>query len=99
MPIADLGVHPGAARPVRVNEQREELVRARQFVTELVRLGAGDVEMPEPHGCQLWIAIEGSGTIGGEAYRRGEVWLLPEGGVQPAVGASEPSRFLRTWAP
>jgi mannose-6-phosphate isomerase len=99
VPIADLGVHPGAARPVRVNEQREELVRARQFVTELVRLGAGDVEMPEPHGCQLWIAIEGSGTIGGEAYRRGEVWLLPEGGVQPAVRASEPSRFLRTWAP
>jgi len=76
-----------------------EAGHARQFVTELVRLGAGEAEMPEARGCQLWIAIEGSGTIGSEAYRRGDVWLLPETGGQPDVKASEPSRFLRTWAP
>ncbi len=99
VPIADLDVHPGAARPVRVTEHRDELVRDRHFITELVRLGAGAAETPEPHGCQLWIAIEGSGTIGGEAYRRGDVWLLPETGVQPEVKANEPSRFLGTWAP
>jgi mannose-6-phosphate isomerase len=99
VPIANLGLHPGAARPVRAGEHREKLVHARQFVTELVRLGAGEAEMPEARGCQLWIAIEGSGTIGSEAYRRGDVWLLPETGGQPDVKASEPSRFLRTWAP
>src|SRR2546425_9573763 len=37
VPISDLGVHPGAARPVPVSEGREELVRCRHFVTELVR--------------------------------------------------------------
>ena len=99
VPIADLGVYPGAARPVRVSEHCEELVRDRHFITELVRLGVGDTEMPEAHGCQLWIAIEGAGHIDGEAYHRGDVWLLPEAGAQPEVRASEPSRFLRTWAP
>ena len=99
VPIADLSVHPGAARAVRVNEHRDELVRARHFVTELVRLEPGAIEAPEAHACQLWIAIEGSGTIGSHAYRRGEVWLLPEAGAQPAVRASQPSRFLRTWVP
>ena len=47
VPIADLGVHPGAARPVRVDDHREELVRDRHFITELVRLGSGAAEMPE----------------------------------------------------
>ena len=99
VPIADLSVHPGAVRPVRISEQRDELVRARHFVTEQVRLHAGAAERPEAHACQLWIPIEGSGTIGSQAYRRGEVWLLPETGAQPEVRASEPSRFLRTWVP
>ena len=99
VPIADLGVHPGAARAVRVSDTREELVRDRHFITELVRLGAGAGEMPEPHVCQLWISIEGSGTIGSEAYRRGDVWLLPEAGAQPELKAAAPSRFLRTWVP
>jgi len=99
VPIADLGVYPGAAKPVPVSAHRDELVRDRHFVTELVRLGAGDAEMPELHECQLWIAIEGGGTIGEETYRRGDVWLLPETGAQPEVKASEASRFLRTWVP
>jgi len=99
VPIADLTVHPGATAPLRLDEHHKQLVRDRHFVTELVRLAAGATEMPEPRSCQLWIAIEGSGTIGGEAYRRGDVWLLPEAGAQPKVRASEPSRFLRTWAP
>jgi mannose-6-phosphate isomerase len=99
VPIADLGVYPGAAHPVRVSEHREELVHDRHFVTELVRLGAGGTEAPEPHACHLWIAIEGAGTIGGEPYRRGDVWLLPDTGGRPEVRASESSRFLRTWAP
>jgi mannose-6-phosphate isomerase len=99
VPICDLGVHPGASRGVRVSDTREELVRDRHFIAELVRLGAGATETPEPHVCQLWIAIEGSGSIGSQAYGRGDVWLLPETGAQPEVQAGEPSRFLRTWVP
>jgi mannose-6-phosphate isomerase len=99
VPIADLTVHPGAARPVNVEAGCEELVRARHFVTRRVCLPQGGRRTPEARECQLWIVLEGSGTIGGEAYRPGEVWLFPEEGAQPTVEAGEQSTFLRTWVP
>src|SRR4051794_34433388 len=66
VPICDLGVHPGAAHPLRVSDQRQELVRSKHFVTELVSLRAGDAMMPQAGECQLWICLEGGATIGGE---------------------------------
>ena len=99
VPISDLTVHPGAARPVRVDQHRDELVRCRHFVTELVRLGTGAFETPQPRKCQLWICLEGTGTIGTQPYRRGEVWLLAETGPEPGIKAAESSRFLRTFVP
>ena len=99
VPIADLGVHPGAVRPVAVGQGREELVRCEHFVTELVRMRAGQELRPGVENCQLWICIAGRGTIGGEACQAGEVWLLPEAGEQPAIRAESDARFLRTWVP
>lgn len=99
VPICDLGVHPGAVRPARVAEGREELVRSRHLVTELVRLGAGSRCAPPRQRCHLWIAIEGRGEIGGEPFRPGEVWLLPEDGCQPEIRPAQGARFLRTWSP
>src|SRR5207248_7047800 len=32
VPIADLGVHPGASRPIQVGEGRQELARAKPIV-------------------------------------------------------------------
>ena len=96
VPICDLGVHPGAVRPVPVGAGREELVRSKHFVTELVRLNAGESVAPERQECQLWIWLEGAGTIGGEAAGAGDVWWIPEDGE---VRAKSASRFLRTWAP
>jgi mannose-6-phosphate isomerase len=87
--IADLSVHPGAW-PVG------EPVRSKHFVTELVRLSAGSEIRPEPRDCQLWIVLEGLGAIGGEVFRKGEVWLLPEESV---IRASSAARFLRTYVP
>jgi mannose-6-phosphate isomerase len=98
VPIANLGVHPGPARPLRVGEGREELVRSRHFVTEVVTLNAGARCALPPERCHLWIVLEGRGEIGGEQFRRGEVWLLPEGG-QAVIRAEAPARFLRTWVP
>jgi mannose-6-phosphate isomerase len=98
-PISDLGVHPGAARPSARDAGREELVRSKHFVTEAVRIGAGEERRMPAEPCQLWICLEGSGTIGGDPFRRGEVWLMPESGEQPAVRAETAARFLRTWAP
>jgi mannose-6-phosphate isomerase len=95
-PIADLGVHPGAVAPVTIDAAREQLVRARHFVTERVRLGKGERYTPERQNCHLWVVLEGRGTIGGQSYRRGEVWLFPDNGE---IRADEATSFLRTWAP
>lgn len=95
-PIADLGVHPGAVRPKAVAPGRDELVRSNHFVTELVRMRAGDRLVSAAENCHLWICIEGYGTIGEAEFRAGEVWLLqgPE-----AVIVRLDSQFLRTWTP
>ena len=80
-------------------EGREEVARSKHFVTELAQLKAGERLVPPAARCQLWICLEGRGTIGAEAYQAGEVWLLPDEGEQAAIAADEASRFLRTWAP
>jgi mannose-6-phosphate isomerase len=97
--ISDLGVHPGAAHPVACGDGCEELVRSKHFITELVRMGPGEQQYPDAGKRQFWICLEGRGTIAGEPFGRGEVWLMPKNGDQPAVRAESASRFLRTWAP
>jgi mannose-6-phosphate isomerase len=89
VPISDLSVHPGAW-PVG------EPVRSKHFVTEEVRLGAGEEITPPIEECHLWIVLEGESTVGGQLARRGEVWLLPDTATVRAVTAS---RFLRTYVP
>jgi mannose-6-phosphate isomerase len=90
-PIADLGVHPGAVA--------DSKVRCRHFVTAPVEVEAGGRRVPEPRRCHLWICISGEGTIGGERFARGDVWLLPETGEQPPIEAATASRFLETYVP
>jgi mannose-6-phosphate isomerase len=90
-PIADLGVHPGAAADGKV--------QCRHFVTAPVELQAGERRVPETRQCHLWICIAGEGTIAGERFGRGDVWLLPEAGEQPAIEAAAWSRFLETYVP
>jgi mannose-6-phosphate isomerase len=99
VPISDLTVHPGAARPERLGDGHDLLVRCQHFRTESVRLAAGGEDRPAPETCQLWIALEGRASIGGETVRPGEVWLLPDGGDQPVIRAETASRFLRTYVP
>jgi mannose-6-phosphate isomerase len=99
VPICDLGVHPGASRAVAVGDGRGEIVRSKHFVTELVRRKPGECIQPEPETCQLWICLEGCGTIGVAGFQAGEVWLLPDKGEQPVFRPDTASRFLRTWVP
>jgi mannose-6-phosphate isomerase len=89
VPLCDLGVHPGA--------YRGGAVRSKHFITEFVRL-VGETVTPEPRPCQIWICVSGRGSIGSQAVRAGEVWLLPDSGPQPAVRAGD-ATFLRTWVP
>lgn len=99
VPITELGVHPGAAVSVPLADGREELVRSKHFITELVPLVAGERRTPRAERCQLWIAIAGSGWIGEEPFRAGEVWLMPEEGPQPSVASKSGARLLRAYVP
>jgi hypothetical protein len=47
----------------------------------------------------MWIVIAGRGRIGQQAFRPGEVWLLPESGDQPEIHAETGVRLLRTYLP
>jgi mannose-6-phosphate isomerase len=97
--MADLVTHPGAIRPVELGDGRQELVRSKHFVTELVRIVPGQQVKVEPQISHLWICVEGEATIGAERCRAGEVWLLPDSGEQPAIRGISDAQFLRTWAP
>ena len=96
VPLSDLGVHPGASRPVPVAPGRDQLACSGHFVTERIRLDAGRTLTAEHHQCHLWICLEGVGTIGGKPFQPGEVWWLP---APAEVSAATPSCFLRTWFP
>jgi mannose-6-phosphate isomerase len=99
LPIADLGVHPGASVPREVGACQREVVRCKHFITEMVHLKEGDSFIPSPEKSQLWICLSGSGGIADEGYQPGEVWLLPETGDQPPIAPDYDSDFLRTWTP
>ena len=96
VPIADLTVHPGAVTPKGLTPDWQELVHSAYFVTELVSLKAGVSTLPAAANTQLWICLEGRGTIAGQPFGQGDVWLMPD----PAtVEAGATARFLRTFVP
>jgi mannose-6-phosphate isomerase len=97
--IADLSVAPGAVAPFRVDEHRERVAASDYFVTEAVELAAGAQILPDAQICHLWICLEGEGTIGGEKWKRSDVWLVPQIGEQPVIQANASAKFLRTWVP
>jgi mannose-6-phosphate isomerase len=99
VPICDLGVHPGAAVPVTLGPGRELLVRSKHFITESVRLAAGECYASLPRHCQLWICLEGNGRIEEEAVKPGDVWLLPESEPRPSLVATTPMHLLQTCVP
>jgi mannose-6-phosphate isomerase len=87
-PISDLGSHSGSVS--------DGVVRSKYFVTEPFELPAGEEHRPEPRECHLWICVEGHGTIDGQTFGRGEVWLVEDACLIRAEGRT---RFLRTYVP
>ena len=99
VPIADLGVHPGAVRPVAIGAGRNLLVRSRHFVTEEVCLLPGGTFAPRAEACQLVVCLEGCGAIGAHPLKAGEVCLLPQEDEPAMIRAETRTRFLRTYVP
>jgi mannose-6-phosphate isomerase len=81
--VCDMGVHEG---------RREFPVICSQFVTE--RIGCAEAEAP-PDCDHLLIVLSGDGTIGGQQFGRGEVWMMP-GGESAHVESTSAAQFLRT---
>lgn len=97
--ISDLGIHPGISAPTPLAPGREELVRCPYFVTELISLKPGETITPPSERSHLWMVIEGQGTIGGQPFRPGEVWLMPDSGPQHAIESETGARLLRAYVP
>jgi mannose-6-phosphate isomerase len=77
----------------------DALVRCGHFVTEEVRVPGAREWAALPGRVHLLIALEGSGTLGGEPYRAGEVWQIPAGEAAWDLVPETPSRFLKTYVP
>jgi mannose-6-phosphate isomerase len=91
--VADLGQHPGPGKPSQGSTGRQLLVSCEHFETELL-----DIERPT-HSIQtkdsaFLVFLEGSGSLAGEAFRAGEVWLIPAGNWQLETLQS-PTRALQ----
>lgn len=81
------------------NQTRTELIGCKYFRTELLR-GAEPLTLEAvtaPY--QVVIVLEGSGTLGSEAYQAGECWLLENGTSALTLTPETPSRFLLTGPP
>jgi mannose-6-phosphate isomerase len=87
-PIADLGWHPGAVAG--------GVVRSKHFVTAPIAMSAGEELRPESRNCHLWICLDGKGSMDGDPFGRGEVWLIGDGS---RIQAETPARFLRAYVP
>ncbi len=97
--VADLNPHPGPARPKELGEGRHLLVECDYFVTESLRLEREMEYAAEPGRFHLLICLEGRGTLAGEPFGPGEVWLVPAGSPPFALSVEERADFLRTYPP
>ncbi|MEO7145116.1 MAG: class I mannose-6-phosphate isomerase [Bryobacteraceae bacterium] len=78
--VADLGRHPG-----RVEPRGGPLVESEYFVTSLLEVD-GPVTLPgSEERMQFFISLEGSGKIGGDSFRLGEVWYVAPGAGEIAL--------------
>jgi mannose-6-phosphate isomerase len=91
--------HQGRCLPVVTGPGRSLLAHCPYFATELLDLTGATHYRPDPEGFALLTAIEGCGALGNQAFRAGEVWLVPAGGEAFEVRPEGRARLLRSWVP
>jgi mannose-6-phosphate isomerase len=74
-------------------------IDCKYFHTEMAKTSSPLRYSPEPGRFHLLIFLGGTGKIAGQPFREGETWLVPAGASPFLIQPSEPSKFLRTWAP
>ena len=68
-------------------------------MTESLRPDGESPYVPESDRFHLLICLEGKGSIAGEAFAPGEVWLVPANADPFALRTTGPAHFLRTFPP
>ncbi|MEP6538860.1 MAG: class I mannose-6-phosphate isomerase [Bryobacteraceae bacterium] len=69
-------------------------VRCAHFSADILTVsGSGQVDSG-PGQERMWMMLEGSGTLNGKAYRKGELWKLDDNCAAVTIAAAEPTRIL-----
>lgn len=97
--VADLGSHPGRAVPQDLGNGWQLLASCPYFRTEKATLSSPLDYRPDPARFHLLIVIEGLGTLAGEAFTAGQVWLAPEGAPAFSIAPDGPVTLLCTYVP
>lgn len=90
--VARLEPHPGKARPVPIDGSADRIAECRYFVAERWTVDGALADA----GSGVWIALDGSGTIGEHPFAGGSVFQVDGGGT---IRTSGPSIWLRTYVP
>jgi mannose-6-phosphate isomerase len=92
--VTRLEPHPGPLRPAG-----DLLVTCRYFAVERLRRNHTEPYQPDPARLHLLILVEGRGSLGGEAYQAGEVFLIPAALAAFEWRPAEPTLALRAFVP
>ena len=76
--VADLGPYIAHAQIRQISPERRILVESQYFCIEHLRQNGRQIRVAArlPH-YMLFVCIHGQGVIGDQAFRKGQVWLLP----------------------
>lgn len=75
------------------------MAHCRYYATREVKVAGEAPLQADRSRFRLLIALEGSGTIGGEPFKAGEAWYVPAGGESAHITAEGGARLLETWVP
>jgi mannose-6-phosphate isomerase len=90
--VAHLTPPHNRAHPVPVAENRDLLANCKYFRTERLKI-AGSALCPASSQPAIYVAISGTGAIGGEPFHPGEAWLVPADS-RPFTIAGEEAAFI-----
>ena len=94
--VADLGKHPGRATPAQQSDGRQLLVSCEHFETERLEIARPTCSI-QTNDPAFLVFLEGSGSLAGETFQAGEVWLIPSGIWQLETHQSPASALLVRW--
>jgi mannose-6-phosphate isomerase len=96
--VADLGLHPGPRIPVDLGNGRRLLAECPYFRTESIVV-TGELSHAAGPQAEFLVSIEGNGTVQGQPFAPGDVWIVLAGSGALTIAAPQPARLLRAFVP